>query len=181
MSNLRIYPYVNTATGWSISDSVMAAIWLQLEQEGKVEHLFYDGSIRDISGWLQHMKTPGTFPLVVVDMEQRKPVHVCWLKDIADGVAWAHHSSVGSYRRGAWETVVDYWSHADLRLLLGMTPETNHKAIKFLTKICKFSIVGKIPGICYMAYEDRRVAGVLSYYEMRQQGEIQWAARVAVA
>ncbi len=158
----------------------MAAIWLQLEQEGKVEHLFYDGSIKDITGWLTHMKAPGTFPLVVADIEQKRPVHVCWLKDVADGVAWAHHSATGRYRRGAWEAVIDYWSHAELRMLLGMTPETNTQAVKFLTRICKFTIVGIIPEVCNMAYEGKRVGGVLSYYQLKHQEVEQWAERVAV-
>jgi len=89
---LQIYPYVQIDGEWSISDSVMAAIWLQLEQEGKVEHLFYDGSIKDVTGWLVHMKSPGTYPLVVADIDKSMPVHVCWLKDVSDGFAWAHHS-----------------------------------------------------------------------------------------
>ncbi len=183
MRNLEVYPYVHTGEGWSISDSVMAAIWLQLEQEGKVEHLFYDGIVRDITGWLAHLKQPGLFAAVVADTVQARPVHIVWLKDIWDGVAWAHHTSIGNYRRGVWETVIDYWSKFELRLLLGLTPETNEKAIKFLSKICKFTIVGTIPGLCHMAYEDRRVGGVVSYYQLAKETR-QWvekAVRAAAA
>lgn len=164
--SLQVYPYVPINQGWSISDSVMAAIWLQLEQEGKVEHLFYDGSIRDIIGWLSHLKQPGTFPLVVADIDKSIPVHIAWLKDVADGVAWAHHCSIGKYRMGAWETVLEYWQLMPLRILLGLTPESNARAVKFLEKICHFHIVGTVPEVCNMAYQDKRVGGIISYYQL---------------
>jgi hypothetical protein len=167
MSNLQVYPYVATEHGWSISDSVMAAIWMQLEQEGKVEHLFYDGSVRDVSGWLQHLKTPGMYPLVVADTEKAVPVHIAWLNNIGDHIAWAHHCAIGKYRRGVWEAVVNYWKIFDLWVILGLTPETNEKAVKFLERICKFHIVGTVPAVCNLAYEGHRVGGVISYYQMR--------------
>ena len=178
MSNLQIYPYVHTGEGWSIADSVMAGIWFQLEQEGKVEHLFYDGAVKDVTDWLAHIKQPRVFPIVVADVEKHIPVHVCWLTDVADGIAWAHHAALGKYHRGVWETVIDYWSKFELRLLLGMTPETNERAVKFLRKICKFQVVGVIPGLCNMAYENRRVGGVISYYQFAKENQ-KWAEKAA--
>ena len=182
--SLEIFPYVCIDSQWSLSDSVMSAIWLQLEQEGKIEQLFYDGAIRDVTGWLHHLKQPRIFAAVIADMDKGVPVHMAWLTDVADGVAWAHHTAIGKYCRGVWEKYLEYWKTFNLRILLGMTPETNELAVKFLKKICKFTIVGVIPQICNMAYEDRRVGGVISYYLMAKEQE-QWAAvekaRVAVA
>jgi len=146
----------------------MAAIWLQLEQEDKVEHVFYDGSVRDVTGWLAHLKQPRVFPLVVADMDAGKPVHVAWLTDVCDGVAWVHHAALGKYRRGAWEAMIEYWDQTPLHILLGMTPETNEKSIKFMQKVCKSTIVGIIPQICNLAYEARRVGGVIGYCLLKE-------------
>lgn len=170
MNNLQIFPYVAIEGGWSLSDSVMTAIFLQLEQEGKIEHLFYDGSVRDVIGWLEFIKRPGNFIVVVADMEAQRPIHIAWLNNVADGVAWAHHASLGKYKRGVWELIRDYWAETGvIRLLLGLTPVTNEKAVKFLQKICKFEVVGEIPDICNLAYEAMRVPGVVSYFKLKDE------------
>lgn len=165
--SLQVYPYTRYEGKWSIHDNVMASIWLQLEHENKTEQLFYDGGIVDIVGWLSLLKDNKVFPLVVADTDKQVPVHIAWLKDIADDFAWMHHTAIGNYRRGAWEAMVDYWRQSDLRILLGMTPETNTKALKFVTKICHATIVGTIPELCYMHYLGGKVGGVLSYYRLK--------------
>jgi hypothetical protein len=178
---LQIYPYVPLDNGaWSIPDSAMAAVWEQLEAEGKAEQLFYDGTVRDVPGWLEFIKRPQVFLLVVADPEAKRPVHVAWLKDVYDGVAWAHHCSLGRYHRGTWGAVLDYWrGFQPLRLLLGLTPASNERAVKFLKKICGFTVVGTIPEICNLAYEGRRVDGIVSYYQLRKEDE-SWAEAKAV-
>jgi hypothetical protein len=168
MSNLQVYPYVATEHGWSISDSVMAAIYLQLEQEDKIRHLFYDGSLTDVSAWLQYVKLPGTFLIIVADIDRKIPVHIVWLKDASDGVAWAHHCALGKYCRGVWEKVIEYWKSMPINIVLGLTPESNVKAVKFLTKICKFTVVGRVPYVCNMVYENRRVGGIFSYFPVNE-------------
>ena len=168
MSQFTVYPLVKLEDGWSIPDEILVGIWQQIVEEGKVEQLFYDGTIKDIFGWMEFIKRPGTYPILIV--KDSKVVHVSWLKDVFDvGFgAWAHHVSIGRYQRGAWEAGRDHWRKyfPNLKILLGMTPETNEKAIKFLQKICKFTIVGKIPLMCALGYENRRVSAIVSYFEL---------------
>jgi len=167
-SRFDLYPLVQINGQWSIPDEILAGIWKQIEAEDKVKDLMYDGTIKSAFDWVSFLKRPGTFPVLVVDREPKTVVHIAWLRDVFDIGAWAHHCSVGRYQRGAWEAVRDYWhgNFKGLKLLLGLTPETNEKAIKFLTKICKFTVVGKIPLMCNMAYLGKRVPAIISYHEL---------------
>jgi hypothetical protein len=168
LSRYVIYPVVSLDNGkFSISDETLVNIWQTIEQEGKIESLFYDGSIKDVIDWIKFIKSPGIFPIIVWDSIKKKIVHILWLKDCFDLCAWVHHVSIGPYQRGVWEACRDHWKKFDsLKLLLGLTPSTNPKAVKILKKICKFNIVGEIPWVCNMAYEGKRVSGIISYFEL---------------
>lgn len=162
-----VYPIMPLGDGCSIADSTLIYIWERIEEEGKVEHLFYDGMIRDKESWLSFIKRPDIFPVIVWNQETKTIAHIAWLKDLFDVCGYAHHCSIGKYQRGAWEAVRDFWKQFDsLKILLGLTPKTNERAVKFLEKICKFKIVGEIPLVCNMSYRGERVPGILSYYEL---------------
>lgn len=168
-NKFTIFPLVQMQDGqWSIPDEVLIDVWRQIEAEGKVPKLMYDGTIRTPFEWIAFLKRPGTYPALVVDNEKKTVVHIAWLKDIFDIGAWAHHCSVGQYRRGAWEAVLGHWKKyfTGLKILLGLTPITNAPALKFLSRICKFTVVGEIPQMCNLAYDGRRASAVLSYYEL---------------
>lgn len=164
MSQFEVYPLVKMESGWSIPDEVLLGVWQKIIEEDKLESLFYDGTIKTPFEWMEFIKRPGTYPILIVKNNQ--VVHVSWLKDIFDVGAWAHHVSIGRYQRGAWEAGRDHWRkyYPNIKLLLGLTPETNEKAIKFLQKICKFTVVGKIPLMCQVNGD--RVGAIISYYEM---------------
>lgn len=169
MRNFEVYPLVQRESGeWSIPDEVLLGIWHQIDAEKKLKDLFYDNSIKTPIEWVTFIKSRGTCPALVVDKASNRIVHIFWLKDFFDVGAWVHHCSLGQYRRGAWETALDYWKtyFPRVKILLGLTPETNELAIKGLKKICKFNIVGPIPLMCNMAHEGKRVSGIVSYLEM---------------
>ena len=170
-----VYPLVPLADGThSIADRTLVYIWERLQEEGKVDQLFYDGSIKDIHGWLDFIKSPKVYPIIIWNGETKQIAHIAWLKDCFDSCAWVHHTAVGKYQRGVWEAARDFWRQFDsLKLLLGLTPKVNEKAVKFLTKICKFTIVGEVPFVCNMAYQGERSPGIISYFEL---GGESWAA-----
>jgi len=166
-SNLEVYPLVRMENGWSIPDEVLIGIWAQIVREEKVKDLFYDGTINTEYEWMEFIKRPGTFPLLIVDKEKNTVVHIFWIKDCFDISAWIHHCGLGKYRRGAWEAARDHWRKyfPNLKMLLVITPESNTLTVKML-KMIKFVLIGKIPKICYMAYKNERVAGVIGYFEL---------------
>ena len=163
-----IYPLVTLPMqNWqySLSDETLIGIWKKIEEEEKVDKLFYDGSIRDIQGWLNFIKGNNVFFIIVWDSINKKIVHIAWLKDTFDYCAWIHHCSIGKYQRGVWEAVKSHWQKSSLKLLLGLTPIANKPAVKML-RIAGFKIVGEIPWVCNMAYLGERVPGIISYFEL---------------
>jgi hypothetical protein len=167
-NRFEIYPLSYVNGEWTIPEEVLVGIWGQMVAEGKNKELFYDGTIKTPFEWMEFIKRPGTYPILVVEKKKKTVVHIAWLKDVFDIGAWAHHCSVGKYQRGAWEAVRDHWKKyfPSIKLVLGITPETMEKAIKFAEKICKFTIVGTIPLMCNLGYEGRRVGAIISYYEI---------------
>jgi hypothetical protein len=160
---LVVMPYTLLDDEWSLTDRHMTEIWLQMEREDNIKYAFFDGSVRSLEEWLSFVKQPDVFVAVVIDVERNIPVHVVWLSNASGPTAWAHHCVLGKYRRGAWEAVRAYWKNSVLRIIFGCTPETNKMAIKFLTKIGRFTVAGTLPELCYLAYENKRVGGTLSY------------------
>jgi hypothetical protein len=165
-----LIPFGNPEDGaFNISDEILVAIWEMIEAENKVEDLFYDGSIRDAAGWLHYLKSPGTHPIIVWNTEEKKVVHVAWLKDTFDCCGWLHHCSIGPFRRSAWRTALEFYQKLDgMQLLLGLTPKVNEKAVRVL-KLMGWTIVGEVPWVCNMAYQDKRVSGIFSYFQLHKE------------
>jgi hypothetical protein len=171
-NSLLVWPYVidQERHEWSIPEELLIEIWNRLVSEDKIKWVFHDGSIQDGFSFLVFLQTPGVFPLVVMDAEKRQPVHIAWLTDVGRQHAFVHHCSVGKYRRGTWETMTAYWKGLGaIKILLGLTPADNKRAVKFVEKICRANIVGAIPGICYVAQANKFVSGVMSYYELEAE------------
>ncbi len=166
-SKFEVYPLVRIEGNWTIPDEVLLGVWVQIVEEGKDKTLFYDGSVTTPFEWMEFIKRPGTYPILIADKEQKRVVHIFWLKDVFDAGAWVHHCSLGRYCYGAWGAARDYWkTHcASLKLLLGITPENNEKTLKLAQKIWKFTVLGKIPQMCLMA-DGNRIAGFIGYYEL---------------
>jgi hypothetical protein len=97
---------------------------------------------------------------------------VAWLNNFEHGTAQVHFSSVGRYRRGTANMVIDYWrkfrneiGERTFHVLCGITPET-HTTARKLVRITGFTELGIIPSLLHLAYEGRRVGGVISYQEL---------------
>jgi hypothetical protein len=165
LSKFEVYPLAKINSEWTIPDEILLGVWAQIVAEGKDKELFYDGTINTPFEWMEFIKRPGTYPILIA--QDRAVVHIAWLKDVFDVGAWTHHCSLGKYKRGAWEAGRDHWKQyfTGLKLLLGITPENNERAVKFVQKICKFTVLGVIPQMCRMA-DNSRVGAFISYYEL---------------
>ena len=158
----------------NIPPVVLDAVWAQLEAEDKVRHVFYGGSVHDLLTWRQFLSTPTNYPVFVLDMDQAKLVFLAWMNHLANGTAQIHFTSIGKYRRGTVEVVLDYWRSFKMPdgeqmfcVLLGMTPETNVAALK-LSRLTGFTrLEPTIPEACILAYEgNRRVGGVVTFLKL---------------
>jgi hypothetical protein len=176
-------PLHNSMVGQKEKTETLVILWRMIEQEGKVQSLFHDGTVRSLLDWLQVMNNDNVFPLVVMGREdnqqqpyQYRPCAVAWLNQYSHHTARAHFVVLGKYHRKIGETIIDYWyslRNADntrlLNVVVGVTPETNTAMLK-LIRILGFTAIGTIPKACWMAYDGKAVGGVVSHYEMVKGG-----------
>jgi hypothetical protein len=135
-------------------------------QENKAPNfVFYGGYVDSPERFAEFMQLPGNQPVLVVDVESQKIVFLAWLNGVQEGCANGHFCALGPFKRGAFNAVIDYWkSWGSIRVLIGITPETNERALR-LVQIMGMRIVGTIPKFCFIAPVNQAVGGVISYLE----------------
>lgn len=171
---LIVYPLVRQESGeYSIPHEYMAQIWLRIKKENRHNDLFYDGSVTDLQGWLNYIYNPQNHVIVIAD-ETGYPSHIAWINKFYQGHAFLHHCAIGQYNRRSWPLIRDHWAgmkddfgNSLIKVLLGITPVTNKLAIK-LVKILKWNMLGCVPFVCFLAFENRHVAGMVSYFVLNE-------------
>lgn len=169
----QIWPYAVVDGRSTIPEHILRGLWDQLEQEDKVQSLFHDGSVTNADQWVKFLGNPGVSPVISVDTEGTPRItFIGWLSDRGPMAAKAHFVSVGPYQRGAarailryWDSLIDDFGNPCVPMLVGVTPESNEKALRTI-KTLGFKVIGTLPNFCAMAYEHpRKVGGVISYRE----------------
>lgn len=164
-----VYPIVEEENTWNVRNDVLYSVWKAIWTEGKDKTLFYDSSVKNAEQFVRFIKTPGNFPLFVVEEGSGNIHMLAWLNGLMNGTAQSHFCVIGKFKRGMAEKIVEYWMSLEyqgqkiIHALIGITPEPFEAAIK-LAKLAGYHILGAIPDFCEMAYEGRRVPGVISYY-----------------
>jgi hypothetical protein len=133
--------------------------------------LFYDGGIQRESEWLVFILGKKNLPVIVFDPSRGEPGMIVWVNDIGAGAARIHFCGLEPYRRsygiaglGYFDSFKDDFGEPMFRVLVGITPENNTKALK-LSRLMGFETVGTIRNLCHLAYESRRVGGVVTFRE----------------
>jgi hypothetical protein len=160
----------------NVPDEILAAIWENMQAQGKDKIVFYNGHIKTLFDWISFVHDPSNHFVLVMDTEEEAICGVTWINCLEDRAAKLHFCIIGPYKRGMGEAamqVYDSYKWTDgtplLQLLIGLTPECYESALK-LVKMMGFKVVGTIPDACYLAYEDRRVGGVVTYYHPGPKG-----------
>ena len=167
-SKLIAVPVVKVDGELSVPAEVMVSIWHRICYEGKQDLLFYDGTVTDLKGWIDYIYNPQNYVVLIVDAVGDVR-HIAWINKYYQGSGFVHHCSIGNYHRKTWPTLKAYWQGFKdddgkplIYTVMGVTPTTNEKAVKLL-RVIGWHEIGVIPGICYVANENRYVGGVISY------------------
>lgn len=168
MNNFTLIPIISLGGNCNVPDPFLLDLWYRMCREGKNKTVFYDGFITTGDQWIDFMKSPFNYPVVVVG-EDKEPHCVAWLNTYENHSARCHFCVLGKYKRGVGEAIINYWKSMRagdgsplLLTIIGITPETNEKAIKFI-KMMGFTVLGVIPHFCNMKYENNLVGGLVSY------------------
>ena len=163
-----VVPLVRANGNPNIQAEAFVVIWHKIIEEGKLGHLFYDGTVKNLKDWLDYIYNPANHVALVVD-DSGRVYHIAWLNKFSHRNGFLHHCAIGKFNRKSWPLLKKFW--ADMRdpdgdpvvnTLLGVTPITNSKALK-LVRLLGWEILGEIPGICYIDSRDIYVPGVISY------------------
>jgi hypothetical protein len=158
------WPYVKTEEGWTIPIQVMLAVWQRMVELDRVKATFYGGQIKTDEDFITLMQSDSIVPILVVESEKPKLRALAWLSNIKNGAAYAHFCYLDRYQQAIGDLVIGEWSKLDsLKVIIGITPESYYLALKIIER-WGFQLVGKIPEICNLHYENRREGGMISYY-----------------
>ena len=165
--------YDSEIGAYTVTDQDLACIWSQLVAENRVHNVFWGGTIREFPQFLNFFRNPAINACVVVDSVAKKVVFLAWLSDYNGTYAFGHFVALGKYRAhilggkriSPGDAVLDYWRYLQVKVVVGVTPSSNEKAVKFI-KMLGFKEVGEIPNTIHLVYEERYVAGKISYIEI---------------
>lgn len=160
-NGIRILPYVEINGARTVSDDFMRKLFEQMVEEGSLGQVFYQGEVKTADEFLAFMKQPANFPLIAFSFEL--PAAVAWLNGIGKNHAFCHHwfyrRTWGQGSKKVAEAILEYWfSWEFLDVLLGLTPEKNHRAVAFAKRL-GFTVLGSVPRIA------GGEAAIISYLE----------------
>ena len=166
-----LFPMVRMEDGtYSINDGVLRDVWTKLVAEGKDKALFWGGSVQTAAQFIDWLKVPFNYPVLVIDTEQ--VAFLAWLNNYADKVAMAHFCGVLPLRLEYPKTVMRYWAgmkDADgeplLRTIIGLIPSVNVKAIRMVEKV-EWKVLGEIPDALEL-YDGSRSGATVTYYSTK--------------
>lgn len=165
-NEIQLVPYVELESGWTLPDEFLYSLAGQMVREGTFHRVFYDGHITTPEQFLATMQKPANVPVFFFDGTE--PLGFAWLNGLNGGLAFAHFGGLKSARGRSvrvGQLALAYWmkNFTFLRLILGITPQPNRLAVRFIERI-GFRVLGEIPNVLWDAYQAERVPAVISYY-----------------
>lgn len=164
-NEFQLVPYAKLDEGWSLPDEFLYSLAIQMVQEGSFHRVFYEGHITTPEQFLEAMQKPANVPVFFFDGSE--PLGFAWLNGVSGGLAFAHFGGLKAARGRAvrvGQLAVKYWltNFPWLELILGITPEPNRLAVRFIERL-GFTVLGTIPRVIWDAYGAERVSAVISY------------------
>ncbi len=175
----QVLPFAQLENGeYSLPDIVLAKVWLQLNEEGRAQTVFYEGGMKTLADWFEYVKRPSNYFVFIVDAEKKRIVFGAWLNKISGHIAYSHFFGLGTYSPDMGRMVIRYWKSMGLPLILiGIIPESNDPAIR-LAQNLGYKKVGTISRFCYLVDEGVFEPGVALYMDILE--EQSWEKKAAV-
>ena len=165
----KIIPYVMTEDGWSIPESVMTGIFLEMRRNNLDEVVFANGTVKNVMAWMQFVQN--TKNVVHVVGNEKEVEMIAWINSFGLNYAFAHFCTFpcawGKNTVEIGRMSLKYWFDMGVvDVILGQVPAFNQIAIDYVKKLGLIEI-GTVPGIkykkedtvtgsffCYMTRED---------------------------
>ncbi|MBU0729790.1 MAG: hypothetical protein KKE17_04230 [Proteobacteria bacterium] len=177
---IDIIPFYENDGTQNFSDRYMAQVFRRIVREETIYKVFYDGSVRNTTDFIEFFRDKG-IEMFFVEFNG-KEAGFFWINKFKNKSAFINYC----YYRDFWGgdsleisklTIEFIFGRKNLHgehlvdVLLGLTPANNKLAIQFLLKN-GMTIIGKVPGMLYDSGEGINVDGIFSYKQRNPQSSL---------
>lgn len=166
---MNILPYTHIDGVPTLRDSDLEALYLQVLEEGKVEDVWYDGSVRCPEDFIAFFKR-GSFHLHLVQNEKRETIAFFWISDLEEHTCRIHFCGFKKHWKSfirAGEAALKFLS-PHFVLIRGVTPVSNKMACKFIQRV-GMKTLGVMPDRIYNFYKERIEDALITYYQAKEE------------
>ena len=152
LNEIALVPYAKVGDEWTLSDDAVLSIALGAQAQGVLAEIFFDGSVRNPSEFLEMMKNPENIPVFAFAGD--KCIGAAWLNGCSANIAFGHffflRGGRGEIARKAGKLILDYWRAFKVNekplfdVILGVVPSVNWRATRYVQDI-GFVRLGEIP------------------------------------
>lgn len=142
-NDITLVPYAYVDGRWSLPDSTLLKVGALAQEQGVLETVFTDGSVRTGSDFLASMQSPLNIP--VLAFHGMDPCGVAWLNGCGKYYAFGHflflRGQRGEIARKAGTGILEYWfsfklgDRAMFDVILGLVPSVNERAVRYAEDI----------------------------------------------
>ena len=157
----------------NVPDVVLQGVWRRMIETGAAQQFFYAGQVRTEQEWLRFIKSQHNLVVFVIDRDIQEIVLFGILNSVQNKTAQGHFCNVGPYKRGVGEAMLRFWAGMVdtegvplLSVVWGSTPASS-RAVK-LVEILGFTVLGTIPHMCNLKYEQKVVGATISYLDLEE-------------
>lgn len=169
---LKLWPLVKYEGQWSVPDEVLFDMWMRMIDSGRDKEVFYDGVVSNAAEWVDYIKNPNNFVVLVIIPEKKQVVGFGWLNNLYDGTGRAHFCYLSRVIPKAGEMVLDYWGETlPLKVVVGYTPKSYETVRRLITR-WGFKRAGRIPQFCDMIYKKKREEAIIFYRLMEEKKDV---------
>ena len=155
---------VTTSPQHLIPVSDMIAFWNDMEQDGLLPFVFYDGLTDNYSDYIHFMSDPAVACYYAYDAAGRA-VASCWLNNYIGLAAQIHFVFLRHVGDSALDiaraTVAHILRPGIISALYGITPKPYRHAWHFARQV-GFKVMGEVPGVCWVARRKQYYPGVFT-------------------
>lgn len=176
-SDLMLVPYIETDNGWSISDQVLAGIWMKMKDQDLLKTVWFTEDGISIKDFLELVKDKDKH-VHTVWTSSGHILGLGWLSDFEGKSAQCHFvifkEAWGDITEDVGKLSLKYWFkfHKDgeplLRVIIGGIPETNNMAIGFAERM-GFKNMGTIPYMDFDRENNKFIGRTILYKEHDQK------------
>lgn len=130
---------------------------------GVADAVFYDGGVSSTMAWAEYIRTSQAW--LVACFRKGETVGFWWLNGFIGRTAMIHFCfwdlGLDDAVRLGRQSLHWLFEQGDLDSVYGVTPKHYRHVFPFILR-AGFTLMGEVPGACYLKRKDRHVPGVLS-------------------